>query len=111
MQAIALNNNKQITYSEKRAVLVMKKRKFLVPIAISVAALIGTSEASPTMSEPAIPNVDVASDEQKILSENILGEGFIIQRSNANELETAYHRSHRSHSSHSSHRSHYSSYR
>lgn len=88
----------------------MKKRKFLAPLTVSLAALIGSGVAVAN-----VPNTDaesVSSIQSQVISPvtPIAGEDFVIHRNTAAETETANHRSHYSHRSHSSHQSHFSSY-
>lgn len=89
----------------------MKKRSFLAPLALAVAALstsVATqdkaliAEASPTIA----PHQSTSSvDAAKPNDERIL-EDFVLKRDENNVLMAE----HYSHSSHASHRSHYSSY-
>lgn len=84
----------------------MKKRAFLLPLAASVAVLIGGTTASdaiakaPTATETVQASAAIAPS----------ADAFVIERSEQEALRTSYHSSHRSHSSHSSHRSHSSHY-
>ena len=87
----------------------MKKRKFLSPLAASVAALLAVS-AGDNVAAKAIEPVSEVSAKPK--NDPAKVDPFVIERGEPGEIQTAYHRSHyshRSHSSHYSHRSHYSS--
>jgi hypothetical protein len=87
----------------------MKRRGFLLPFAVSVAALLGSN---PVSGQPVMPtgNAEIASRPS-----NAIGD-LVIERASAAGIETAQHashyshRSHSSHSSHVSHQSHYSGY-
>jgi hypothetical protein len=89
----------------------MKKRKFLVPVTVALAALTGTAQASSVdgIADPAT-KISVSSAATANVRQTI-GDDFVIRPNAGEAIQTAYHRSHLSHSSHSSHRSHYSSYR
>lgn len=78
----------------------MKKRKFLVPLAVSVAAL--TLPVTPEASISHTPGTTV----QAPSAPSTIADGFVIERSDARGAQMAYHQSHRSHSSHRSHYSH-----
>ena len=86
----------------------MKSRKFLVPLAVTVAALTAphASQGAIVSSEP----VEINRADEASSPAIILNDGFVISRSVTTEVQTAYHRSHMSHRSHSSHQSHYSGY-
>jgi hypothetical protein len=91
----------------------MKKRMFLLPLAVSVSALLGISQAdalahstdkTPTLSQPATLAGSASPTSQ---------EPFVLQRANAAGMQVAddsspNHASHASHSSHESHSSHVS---
>ena len=84
----------------------MKKRGFLIPLAASVATLIGAAQGQAKGS---------TSDEVAAIIEaakTAPAGDFFIERSAALPVDTAHssHYSHRSHSSHQSHSSHYSHY-
>ena len=90
----------------------MAKRPFLTPLALSVAALLGTTpgpaDAAVSNEIETIPSVQIAST-----TVVTAGSDLVLERSSAAEIKTAYHRSHyshRSHLSHFSHRSHFSGY-
>lgn len=89
------------------------KRKFLLPFAVSLAALMPVAGAStPAMAEK--PDVVVAST-AKGLGKSLQVENFVLKLSEYPEIDIdspghISHQSHSSHSSHSSHRSHYSSH-
>lgn len=85
----------------------MKKRKFLVPLAVSLVGL-----ALPATSNANAPQPSAISIETPAKAFNIT-DGFVIERSDARGAQMSYHQSHRSHMSHrshSSHQSHFSSY-
>jgi len=90
----------------------MKKRSFLSPMAVSVAALI--SSPSGATQEPA-PKVPAALTAEALEQPSTLA-GLVLERSAAGQIKMAQHSSHSSHSSHvshashSSHSSHYSGY-
>lgn len=85
----------------------MKKRGFLIPLAASIAALIGAAQGQPA----GRPSDEVAAI---IEAARTAPPGdLFIERSTASPTDTAQHSSHyshRSHSSHQSHSSHYSHY-
>jgi hypothetical protein len=89
----------------------MKNRKFLVPLAVTVAALSvpGVSESSVSSIAPTEP-IEMNYVDNSFKGSITLESDFLILRSDTTEIQTAYHRSHMSHRSHSSHQSHYSSY-
>ncbi|MCX8519406.1 MAG: His-Xaa-Ser repeat protein HxsA2 [Methylophilaceae bacterium] len=85
----------------------MSKRKFLVPMAALVLAVV---------SQQALADVsDVKTDNAPAVSQNVVASSnqspfdFVLKRSESAVQVFGYHSSHASHSSHSSHRSHYSS--
>lgn len=83
----------------------MKKRKFLVPLAVSVAALVGSTEGGANTSvPPLIPTEAHASAVGQLAIISI--DDFVIQRSDVQMFQTAGHVSHVSHVSHASHASH-----
>lgn len=84
----------------------MKKRAFLSPLAISVAALLSGAPASAS-----VPDTHPVTNETATIAvqANVLGDPFVIERSGETGVQTAQHRSHWSHRSHASHRSHLSS--
>jgi len=87
----------------------MKKRTFLAPLAMSVAALISGAPASATA--PGMPAI-TQEDAAMLVQTEGFRDPFVIERSGEAVIQTAQHRSHwshRSHASHVSHRSHYSS--
>lgn len=87
----------------------MKKRSFLLPLAVSLAALAGGVSANATTAAPTstLTSVEISpvAKSEVLVSPKLL----VIERSKSNGGQFAGHYSHRSHSSHSSHRSHYSS--
>ena len=82
----------------------MNKRSFLIPLSVSVAALLGSvprsASASVTtphvLAMPAVPRPAAAD--------------FVLERSAEAPIQLAQHFSHTSHASHASHRSHSSGY-
>jgi hypothetical protein len=85
----------------------MKKKAFLAPLAVSVAALLAVAPAQAT---PAID--DVAAKPAVEISAQLpdATNAFVIERADPSPVLLAQHRSHMSHSSHSSHSSHASHY-
>jgi hypothetical protein len=73
----------------------MNKRKFLAPLAVSVAALLG-GVAVPVRAST-VPSV--TTFESALTASNHL----VLKRSTGNEIRLADHESHASHESHSSH--------
>lgn len=81
-------------------------RKFLKPLAVSVAALLGSAQA-----QAALPELVSDKTAASIASaEPLAGADLTIDRANDAAVHFAAHSSHRSHSSHSSHSSHRSHY-
>jgi hypothetical protein len=81
-------------------------RKFLKPLAVSIAALMATSQA-----QAAIPDVVSDKTAASIVSAKPLSTAdLVIDRAGDSMIHFAQHQSHRSHSSHSSHSSHRSHY-
>ena len=80
----------------------MSKKKFLLPLATSVATLLG----SIGVSEAKLPENDLL----KNLSAAAQDMNNFIERNESDGLQMTNHRSHYSHRSHHSHRSHYSHY-
>lgn len=91
------------------------KRKFLLPITVSVAALSGAFETDAKLTNDLKQNNTQTLHEVVLKNlSNGITDGLILEPSKELAPEMAYHRSHqshRSHYSHQSHRSHYSSYR
>jgi hypothetical protein len=88
----------------------MKKRAFLAPLAISLAALIGTPEGVSAKVESTAVSPKLGS--QTTISNEAVSRGLVIERAAPTASQFAQHRSHyshRSHVSHTSHQSHYSS--
>jgi len=100
----------------------MSKRKFLVPVAATLAALTQNANALPTQG-PAVsaPDLSTATTPQTVSRLPGAGEStemllpvndglfkFVLRRGE-NGVMVADHYSHSSHASHGSHRSHYSS--
>jgi hypothetical protein len=79
----------------------MKKRGFLAPLAVSVAALLGSAGAA-SASIAAQPELELAIEAAK----NQQAPGLVIERSQSAAPELAWHTSHQSHRSHASHQSH-----
>jgi hypothetical protein len=91
----------------------MKKRKFLIPIAVALSALAPNAGASTSATPDShlyaagiIPKGPEPLTVTQPTSQELFG--FVLKASEGGEI-FAGHRSHRSHRSHSSHRSHYSS--
>jgi hypothetical protein len=89
----------------------MKRRSFLLPLAVSLAALAGgagAAAAKPVSSSSIMPPVELVA-----VATPLPAKPLVLKRVNSSVTEKfARHYSHRSHSSHSSHyshRSHYSS--
>jgi hypothetical protein len=81
----------------------MNKRKFLAPLGVSVAALLGGA-AVPTQASTDPTRVSVATAPEA--SAPMAADQLIITRSAGGELRLADHESHASHASHASHSSH-----
>jgi hypothetical protein len=75
----------------------MNKRKFLAPLAVSVAALL---TGVPVLAQASTPLAVTAPDAASISSDHL-----VLTRSTGKELRLADHESHASHESHSSHSS------
>ena len=93
------------------------KRRFLVPVAATLAALLGVLESEAhTQNEKDSLDQNISSQFTAQMDTLGLDGDFVITRSLEAAPQTAFHRSHsshyshRSHSSHYSHRSHYSGY-
>ena len=82
----------------------MKKRQYLSPLAVSVAALLAATGALTQASAA----VNRAISEASGASAPSVPDQLILSRSNADEIQLADHELHASHDSHSSHSSHYS---
>ncbi len=81
----------------------MKKRQFLAPLAVSLAALLGGVPA------PAKASVDKTGNEVKAIqavSAVNSEEPLVLTRADGTTLRLADHESHMSHASHASHSSH-----
>lgn len=89
----------------------MKKRRFLAPLAVSVAALSGAASpniSASTNSPEAIADTSIISPSGT--SANTSGIDLVLHRSDSGGIRLAqYHYSHGSHGSHGSHTSHTSS--
>jgi hypothetical protein len=81
---------------------VMKRRGFLLPFAVSVAALLGSN---PVSGQPVALTGNASPAEIASRPNNAIGD-LVIERASAAGIETAQHASHYSHRSHSSHSSH-----
>jgi len=91
----------------------MKKRAFLSPAAMSIAALVASSAAYASSQDLSTRAEENRSVVERLLVSESGDSTFILERISDSELQLAQHQSHyshRSHSSHSSHRSHYSGY-
>ena len=86
------------------------KRKFLKPMAFSLAALLSTA-VNASVADKTVNKSSSATNEYSKIAEN----DFVLKKSEAFQDMHAWHNSHyshyshSSHSSHSSHQSHYSS--
>jgi hypothetical protein len=80
----------------------MKKRQFLTPLAVSVAALLGG--ATVPVQASTVPVATTLSESSASKAVDLL----VLTRSTGNELRLAQHESHSSHVSHESHSSHVS---
>lgn len=83
----------------------MKKRSFLVPLALSVATLVGAeASAATTANLPITPVVESVATK-------VAEKDFVLapSKDSARAQQFAGHYSHSSHSSHASHSSHFSS--
>jgi hypothetical protein len=78
----------------------MKKRPFLLPLTLSIAALMGTAVAGNELGRSLFPPKTMQSSSIAPPSAN-----FVLTR-NGNSSPFAQHESHESHSSHGSHGSH-----
>jgi hypothetical protein len=91
----------------------MKKRSFLLPLAVSLAAL--TAGSGTAIAALVAPTLTVsAAEASPVAKPDVLAPAkpLVLERSKSIRAQFAdhySHRSHSSHSSHSSHRSHYSS--
>lgn len=81
----------------------MKKRAFLAPLAVSVAALMPNAQAQATTTEMLVKPVDEITTSAPQTNPT-----FVIERADPSGVLMAQHYSHASHSSHASHVSHYS---
>ncbi len=80
----------------------MAKRSFLIPVALSVAALAGSTG---TASAIRAPSAVTAASEPKLGSYTSV-DGMVLERANGPAMRLADHVSHESHASHESHSSH-----
>jgi hypothetical protein len=80
----------------------MKKRQFLAPLAVSVAALFGGARV-PAQASTDPARVPIATT--PVASAPVAANHFLLTRSDGGELRLADHDSHASHASHSSHAS------
>ncbi len=86
----------------------MKKRPFLAPLAISIAALLGST---PTIVSATVPTDGIEGSVPTSSTKTAAPiSDFVLQRGGANRLMFADHESHYSHESHASHSSHFSGY-
>jgi hypothetical protein len=86
----------------------MKKRSFLLPLAVSLTALVASTGM--TNAKPVTPTNVSPTTEVSALSTPTPAKPLVLKRAKSlSSAQYAEHYSHRSHSSHSSHRSHYSS--
>ena len=77
----------------------MAKRSFLAPLAMSIAALLGTNTAPAQAKTEMNPTVAPVAQQSS-------NPDFVLQRASSNGLLMADHESHASHASHESHASH-----
>ena len=84
----------------------MKKRAFLAPLAISVAALLSASPSDASIDQKVSAEVAREASGKAGVAE-AMEELLVLERNDGTAIQTAYHYSHRSHYSHQSHRSHY----
>jgi hypothetical protein len=87
----------------------MKKRKFLYPLALSVAGLVLSGVTANSATTP-LDKAEAPKIRAQVATESILTDAFVLERSAPGKVQTAGHRSHSSHQSHSSHSSHSSHY-
>lgn len=86
----------------------MKRRNFLNPVSVTLAALIATGSANADIgSKNGQP--PILQEQSKALNSLAKDAENLVLSKAEQKLQSAYHRSHYSHRSHSSHRSHYSS--
>ena len=85
----------------------MKKKSFLIPVAVAAAALTGIVEAN-TLTNP---YTDTPFFEKKLNKDKLSKDLLMLPSENNSKKEQLFagHSSHYSHYSHKSHRSHYSS--
>jgi len=77
----------------------MKKRQFLTPLAVSIAALLGR----PVVPAQASPTPEATASDPTARA--VAADHLILKRSGGNRMQLAQHESHSSHSSHVSHSS------
>jgi hypothetical protein len=79
----------------------LKPFKFLIPVGIAAAALIGGKATAEVKRQPVVPVVEQRTSDQQNIHENTL-----LMKLSDQTILSASHRSHSSHASHSSHSSH-----
>lgn len=79
----------------------MKKRSFLAPLALSIAALLGTAVAGNALGRSLFPTKSVHASSAVPSTAN-----FVLTRSGGSASQFSQHESHESHASHGSHGSH-----
>jgi hypothetical protein len=87
----------------------MKKRQFLTPLALSLAALLSSTAADASLPQTQNTTESVSTSTQ--IAGSVQASDFVLKPSRNVERAAQYadHYSHYSHESHSSHSSHYSS--
>lgn len=80
----------------------MKKRQFLAPLAVSIAALLG---GAPLPAEAAV-STGVVTTAKPAEATAMPADQLVLTRSGGSQVQLADHESHASHESHSSHSSH-----
>jgi len=76
----------------------MKKRSFLLPLAVSLAALASSANATPAAPPKTAPQIEITA-----AATIAAPAALVIQRASDVKAQYAGHTSHASHSSHSSH--------
>jgi hypothetical protein len=82
----------------------MKKRSFLLPLAVSLTALVAGGGIA--TAKPAVPST--VATEISVPAAPLASKPLVLQRVGGTKM-AQYHSSHGSHASHASHASHYSS--
>lgn len=79
----------------------MKKRAFLAPLTLSIAALLGTAVAGNELGRSLFPAKAVHGSSTASIAGN-----FVLTRAGSTSSQFSQHESHESHASHGSHGSH-----